>query len=66
MIIIQIKKYMTRRKMEDRSIRKVFKSGSSYAVTIPKEIAAELKIRKGQKVVVKRKGKTIFIKDWKE
>jgi hypothetical protein len=68
---------MTRRKIEDRNIRKapqgtlsaygihlVFKSGSSCVVTIPLEIIDELKIRKGQKVVVKRVGKRIVIEDW--
>jgi antitoxin component of MazEF toxin-antitoxin module len=57
---------MTRRKFENRNVRKIFKSGSSYAVTIPLEIADALKIRKGQKVVVKKKGKEIVIRDWKK
>lgn len=56
---------MTRRKIEDKSIRKVFKSGSSYAITLPLEIVKDLKIKKGQKLVAKRSGKTIVIKDWK-
>ena len=56
---------MTRRKIQDKNIRKVFKSGSSYAVTIPLEIVNELKIRKGQKVIVKQSGKRIVIEDWK-
>ena len=56
---------MTRRKTEDKNIRKVFKSGSSYAVTIPLEIAKNLKIKKGQKVVVGQRGSKIIIKDWK-
>ena len=57
-------KYMTRRKIEDKNIRKVFKSGSSYAVTIPLEIIDNLKIRKGQKLVVKQRGEKIVIEDW--
>jgi antitoxin component of MazEF toxin-antitoxin module len=56
---------MTRRRTQDKSIRKVFKSGSSYAVTIPLEIIKELKIKKGQKLVVKKRGKGILIEDWK-
>jgi antitoxin component of MazEF toxin-antitoxin module len=56
---------MTRRKIEDRNIRKVFKSGSSYAVTIPLEIIDKMKIRKGQKLVVEQRGKKIIIEDWK-
>ena len=55
---------MTRRKTEDKNIRKIFKSGSSYAVTIPLEIVKNLKIRKAQKVVVEQRGKKIVIEDW--
>ena len=55
---------MTRRKIEDKNIRKIFKSGSSYAVTIPLEIVKKLKIKKGQKVVVDERGKKIIIEDW--
>lgn len=55
---------MTRRKLEDRHVRKVFKSGSSYAVTLPLDIVDKLKIRKGQKLVVTSRGQTITIKDW--
>ncbi|MCK5061651.1 AbrB/MazE/SpoVT family DNA-binding domain-containing protein [Candidatus Parcubacteria bacterium] len=56
---------MTRRKTENKNIRKIFKSGASYAVTIPLEIAKNLKIKKGQKVVVKQRGKKIVIEDWR-
>ncbi len=56
---------MARRKLEDKNIRKVFKSGSSYAVTLPMEIIGDLKIRKGQKLVVRKSGKRIIIEDWK-
>jgi len=52
---------MTRRKTEDKNIRKIFKSGSSYSVTIPIEIVDKMKIRKGQKVVVDNKGEWIII-----
>ncbi|HFC76724.1 MAG TPA: AbrB/MazE/SpoVT family DNA-binding domain-containing protein [Candidatus Moranbacteria bacterium] len=57
---------MSRRKIEDRNIRKIFKSGASYAVTIPLEIVDKMKIRKSQKVVVSQKGNKIIIKDWKK
>lgn len=57
---------MTRRKTENKNIRKVFKSGSSYAVTIPLEIVKKLRIRKGQRVVVDRSGKKIIIEDWEK
>jgi antitoxin component of MazEF toxin-antitoxin module len=56
---------MARRKLEEKNIRKVFKSGSSYALTLPIEVVRKFKIRKGQKMVVKvRRGK-IIIEDWK-
>ena len=32
---------MTRRKIADKNIRKVFKSGSSYAITLPLELIQE-------------------------
>jgi len=57
---------MTRRKTRDKNIRKIFKSGSSYAVTIPIEIVKKLRIKKGQKVVVGDRGKKIVIEDWKK
>jgi bifunctional DNA-binding transcriptional regulator/antitoxin component of YhaV-PrlF toxin-antitoxin module len=55
-----------RRKLEDKNIRKIYKKSDSYAVTIPIEIVRELKIKKGQKVVIKRSGKDIIITDWKK
>ncbi len=55
-----------RRKLEDRSIRKVFSRGSSLAITLPAEIARELKIRKGQKLVVKKRGKGLLVSDWEK
>ncbi len=56
---------MTRRRAQDKNTRKVFKSGSSYAVTIPLEIIKELKIKKGQKMIIRLSGKKIIIEDWK-
>jgi len=56
---------MPRRKLEDKNIRKITTSGRSYAVTLPKEIMTKLKWKKKQKVVVKQKGKSIVITDWK-
>lgn len=57
---------MARRKLEDKNIRKIFKSGSSYAVTLPIEIIRELKFKEKQKVVVKKREKGILITDWKK
>ena len=53
-----------RRRLEEKNIRKVYKKGASYALTLPVEIVRELKIQKGQKMVVKRRGKGILISDW--
>ena len=57
---------MARRKLEDKNIRKILKSGDSYAITIPIEIVRELKWREKQKVVVKKRGKGVSIVDWKK
>jgi len=58
---------MPRRKLEDKSIRKLTKlGGKSIAVTIPIEIIRKLKWRERQKVVVKLRGKKITIEDWKK
>ncbi len=58
-------KNMAIRKLEDKNIRKILKSGDSYAITIPIEMINKLKWKEKQKVVVKMKGKNIIIRDWK-
>ncbi|MFH1822989.1 MAG: AbrB/MazE/SpoVT family DNA-binding domain-containing protein [Patescibacteria group bacterium] len=55
-----------RRKLENKSVRKIFKSGSSYAVTLPIEAVNELKWKEKQRVVIKKHGQGIIIKDWKK
>ena len=59
---------MPRRKIENRHIRKLSKSGggASISLTLPIEIVRELKWRDNQKVVAKRRGKGILITDWKK
>ena len=57
---------MSRRKLGDKSTRKIIKSGNSYAVTIPIEVMRTLKWREKQKVVVKQRGKGASIVDWKK
>ena len=57
---------MTRRKIGNKNIRKIFKNGSSYAITIPLEIVKELKWRKSQKVVIKKTKQGFLVNDWKE
>jgi len=55
------------RKIGEKSIRKLTKvgSGRSIALTLPIDIVRKLKLRDGQKVVVKLRGKKITIEDWK-
>jgi len=55
------------KKIEDRHIRKLCKSGKKFSIslTIPIEIVRKLKWRDNQKVVVKQYGKGVLIKDWK-
>jgi len=47
-------------------VRKLSVIGQSrtYYLTLPKDIIDELKWRKGQKLKVQLKGRTIIIKDW--
>ncbi|MFC1700848.1 hypothetical protein ACFLZ0_01805 [Patescibacteria group bacterium] len=54
------------KKIENRHIRKLGKSGGSASIslTLPIEIVRKLKWRDNQKVVVKKYGKGILIKDW--
>ncbi|MFA6376152.1 MAG: hypothetical protein WCX69_01990 [Candidatus Paceibacterota bacterium] len=55
------------RKSEDKSIRKLAKSGkTSLAVTIPRDFIVELGWKEKQKVVVKKQGKNLIISDWVE
>lgn len=58
---------MTRRKLEEKNIRKITKvGGASLAVTIPAEMARELKWKEKQRVEVKRVRGGMLIKDWKK
>ena len=54
------------KKYNKKAIRKLFRIGRSYAVTLPMEIMDDLKWKKGQKVVVTRYGKGFRIRDWKK
>ncbi len=54
-------------KLRDKNTRKITRIGkTSLAVTLPKEMAAELGWREKQKVTVKKVRGGILIKDWKE
>ncbi len=67
-MIVVVWLYMARRKLEDRSIRKLTRTGSgkTVSVTLPIEIVRELKWRNKQKVVVIKRGSGILITDWKK
>ena len=58
---------MGRRKIEDRNIRNLQKTagGSTYIVSLPIEVIRELAWKAKQKLVVKKYGDGILIKDWK-
>ena len=58
---------MARRKLEDKNIRKLTKSGGkSISLTLPIGIIRELGWQKKQKVVVTKRGDGILIQDWKK
>jgi len=57
---------MSRRKLSDNHIRKIMKNGDSYSITIPIEIIREFGWKEKQKVVVKKKGKSFVVSDWKK
>lgn len=59
---------MTRRKSEEKNIRKITKIGkTSYAVTLPIELVRAWRWKERQKVLLEidSKKKTIKIRDWK-
>ena len=60
-----INTYFMRRNTYDKNIRKITRSGDSYAITLPIDIVRELGWREKQKVVLSKRGKGIMIKDWK-
>ncbi|HED06008.1 MAG TPA: hypothetical protein ENI61_04925 [Ignavibacteria bacterium] len=59
---------MARRKINERNIRKLAKSKTSYLVTLPIEAVRDLGWKKFQKLVVEvdKRRKRIIIKDWKK
>jgi len=56
----------TRRKLEERNIRKITKmaGGASFGITLPIEMVRELGWRERQRVVVSKHGETLSIKDY--
>jgi len=58
---------MPRRKIKDRNIRNLGKVGGySYSITLPMDMVQELGWKERQKLVVKKRGDYIIIKDWKK
>ncbi|MCH7657336.1 MAG: AbrB/MazE/SpoVT family DNA-binding domain-containing protein [Bacteroidetes bacterium] len=57
---------MSRRELKNRHIRSLLKlgGGSSYGISLPKEFIQELGWRSKQKLVVKRYGSGLIIRDW--
>ncbi len=58
---------MGRRKIEDHHIRNLQKTagGSTYIISLPIDVVRELGWRSKQKLVVRKHGEGILIKDWK-
>lgn len=60
----------TRRKLENRNIRKLTKmaGGSSYGITLPIDVIREFKWKERQKLQLKidKKKKRIVVEDWKK
>ena len=59
---------MGRRSLEDRQIRSLQKTagGSTYMITLPIELIRELGWKSKQKLVVKKHGDGLLVKDWVE
>ena len=57
---------MARRKLSERNIRKLTRSGGggSLGLTIPIDYVRALRWREHQKVVVKKRGKSLIVTDW--
>jgi antitoxin component of MazEF toxin-antitoxin module len=54
-------------KLKDKNIRKITRVGkTSLAVTLPKEMAAELGWKEKQKVTVRKIRGGMVIRDWKK
>jgi len=56
---------MTRRKLEEKNIRKLGRRGNSYIMSVPIEIVRELGWREKQKIQVKRIHGGFTVRDWK-
>ncbi len=58
---------MANKSFEEKSVRKITKvGGKSFSITFPIELIKKLGWREKQKVVVKKSGSGVFVKDWKK
>jgi bifunctional DNA-binding transcriptional regulator/antitoxin component of YhaV-PrlF toxin-antitoxin module len=58
---------MGARKSEERAVRTVTQNNTgTYGITLPIGLMRALGWRKGQKVIVKRRGSKLLVEDWKE
>jgi antitoxin component of MazEF toxin-antitoxin module len=58
---------MANRKMEERHVRKLSKTGGgSIYVILPIEMVRKFNWKKDQKVIVEQRGAALVIRDWKE
>lgn len=58
---------MAVQKLKNKNVRKITKvGGKSLAVTLPKEMVAQLGWKEKQKVIVKKVRGGVLVKDWKK
>ena len=58
---------MKTKKREDNDVRKLMRVGDySYYITLPKAAIVELGWRRGQKLIAKRRGDAIVIREWEK
>ncbi len=58
---------MAVQKLKNKNVRKITKvGGKSLAITLPKEMVAQLGWKEKQKVTVKKVRGGVLIKDWKK
>lgn len=57
---------MPNRKYNQRDVRKIFRRGGSFSLTIPIEVLKALGWKEKQKVVVKKIKGGFQVKDWKK
>ena len=57
---------MANRKYNQRDVRKIFRRGGSFSLSIPIEIVKTLGWKEKQKVVVKKIKGGVQVKDWRK